>query len=86
MRSESERSAVADFRVMDPDGNLLLRIDEARCQKVDFQHSAASPFISRMVAAGSYRQSRLFNAAALPSPSEIQSSVNGRVNTDRGRE
>jgi phthiocerol/phenolphthiocerol synthesis type-I polyketide synthase C len=46
MRHESERSAVADFRVMDPDGNLLLTIDEARCQKVDFHHAGASPLTS----------------------------------------
>ena len=46
MRNESERSAVADFRVMDPDGNLLLTIDEARCQKVDFQHAGNSPLTS----------------------------------------
>ncbi len=46
MRRESARSVVADFRVMDPAGNLLLTIDEARCQKVDFRHSAATPLIA----------------------------------------
>jgi phthiocerol/phenolphthiocerol synthesis type-I polyketide synthase C len=43
---ESERSAVADFRVMDPDGKLLLTIDDARCQKVDFGQGGASPLTS----------------------------------------
>ena len=78
MKSESARSAVADFHVMDEAGNLLLRIDEARCQKVDFKHSAASPFISEWwrpdPSAVAFVQ-----AAALPSPTEIQSSLTAEL-------
>jgi acyl transferase domain-containing protein/acyl carrier protein len=46
IRQESSRSAVADFKVMDHVGNLLLTIEEARCQKVDFQQGTGTPLIS----------------------------------------
>lgn len=69
MRRESERSAVADFCVMDPAGTPLLTIDEARCQKVDFRQAAASPRISEW-----WRPDTSVAAPAplapLPSPSE----------------
>ncbi len=73
MRSESARSAVADFRVMDPAGNLLLSIDEARCQKVDFLRTAPSPFITEW-----WRPDTavvLAEQPALPAPSEIKNSL-----------
>jgi acyl transferase domain-containing protein/acyl carrier protein len=46
MRRESARSAVADFRVTDAEGNLLLSIEQARCQKVNFQQAGAAPLTS----------------------------------------
>ena len=78
MKSESARSAVADFQVMDPAGNLLLRIDEARCQKVDFRHNAASPLISEW-----WRPDASFAGfgadQTLPAPSAIQNSLTGEL-------
>jgi acyl transferase domain-containing protein/acyl carrier protein len=71
MKSESARSAVADFHVMDPAGNLLLRIDEARCQKVDFKHNAASPLISEWWRPDA-TASEFVGAKPLPAPSVIQ--------------
>ncbi len=73
MRSESERSAVADVRIMDPDGNLLLTIDDARCQKVNFRRSAASPLISEW-----WRPQASAGSAVpgnLPLPAEIKKSL-----------
>jgi phthiocerol/phenolphthiocerol synthesis type-I polyketide synthase C len=72
MRSESKRSAVCDVRIMDPDGNLLLSIDEARCQKVDFQHALNSPFISEWWRPDT--AAALAMPAPLPSPIEIKTS------------
>jgi acyl transferase domain-containing protein/acyl carrier protein/predicted O-methyltransferase YrrM len=73
MRRETVRSVVADFRVMDPAGNLLLSIDEARCQKVDFGHSAATPLISEWWRPDS---NIVFNKlAALPAPAETKEAI-----------
>lgn len=46
MRRESSRSAVADFFLRDVDGQPLMIITGARCQKVDFAQAAATPFQS----------------------------------------
>ena len=74
MKSESARSAVADFYVMDEAGQLLLRIDEARCQKVDFRHAAGSPLISEWWRPDEKAES-FVEPAALPVPSEIRDSL-----------
>ena len=73
MRSESARSAVADFRVMDPAGNLLLAIDEARCQKVDFLRAAPSPLITEWWRPDA--AAVLAEQPALPGPGEIKISL-----------
>ena len=80
MRRESERSAVADFRVMDQDGNLLLTIDEARCQKVDFGHGAASPLTSEWWRPDTVAPA-LTEPAPLPAPAEIFSSLTAEIAT-----
>jgi NADPH:quinone reductase-like Zn-dependent oxidoreductase/acyl carrier protein len=74
MRRESERSAVADFRVLDPAGNLLLSIDEARCQKVDFRKSAATPLISEWWRPDT-KTAALAQPAELPAPSYTRSAL-----------
>jgi len=74
MRSESERSAVADFRVMDPAGNLLLTIDQARCQKVDFRRGAASPLISEWWRPDTATQPMLA-PASLPAPTAVRDTL-----------
>lgn len=43
---ESLRSCVADFRIMTPEGKLLLEVKGARCQKVDLTNSIVSPLTS----------------------------------------
>ena len=74
MRRESVRSAVADFEVMDGSGNLLLTIEEARCQKVNFRKPAPTPLLGEwwrpdtaVVAKGAL--------APLPSPEAICASI-----------
>jgi phthiocerol/phenolphthiocerol synthesis type-I polyketide synthase C len=74
MRSESERSAVGDFRIMDPAGNLLLNIEGARCQKVDFKHGHASPLISEWWRPDP-NTACLVPPAALPAPEEIRDGI-----------
>jgi acyl transferase domain-containing protein/NADPH:quinone reductase-like Zn-dependent oxidoreductase/acyl carrier protein len=69
MRSESERSVVADFRVTDAAGNLLLTIDQARCQKVDFQQAAPAPLTSEWWRPDSLAPA-LVVPAALPAPAD----------------
>lgn len=78
MRRESASSAVADFRVMDQDGNLLLTIDEARCQKVDFGHSAASPLTSEWWRPDP-AAAPLAAPAQLPAPSEIRAGLTAKL-------
>ena len=86
MRRESERSAVADFCVMDVDGRVLLTIDEARCQKVDFAPAGTAPFIAERWRPdpASARES----ASLLPAPSVTAAALAahlGRLGRDAGR-
>jgi hypothetical protein len=78
MRRESSRSVVADFRVMDPAGNLLLSIDDARCQKVDFGHSSATPLISEWWRPDA-QTAALNGLAALPAPAETKQAIAGEL-------
>lgn len=86
MRRESERSAVADFCVMDVDGRVLLTIDEARCQKIDFTQAATAPFIAERWRPDP--SSARPSSSALPAPSTIAAAVAGhvaRLGRDAGR-
>ena len=80
MRRESERSAVADFRVTDAGGNLLLTIKGARCQKVDFRAPASAPLTSEWwrpdTSAVSFKPS-----SPLPSPASIASATADEIKT-----
>ena len=78
IRSESERSAVADFEVMDQEGNLLLTLDEARCQKVDFGQSAAAPLTSEWWRPD-IATPALENPSSLPNPIEIFHAMTAEV-------
>jgi len=40
MRKESPRSAIADFAIYDAEGQLLMTLEGARCQKVDFHKNS----------------------------------------------
>ena len=74
MRSESERSAVADFHVTDSNGKLLLMIDEARCQKVNFHQVAPAPLTSEWWRPDATARS-FASLASLPAPAEIAAAI-----------
>jgi phthiocerol/phenolphthiocerol synthesis type-I polyketide synthase C len=74
MRRESERSAVADFHIMDAAGKLLMTIEEARCQKVDFNQSSATPLISEWLRPDT-TAAPLAALPALPEPSTVAAAV-----------
>ena len=74
MQSESERSATATYRLMDMDGTLLMSIDEARCQKVDFGAASPTPRISEWWRPDTKTQP-LEQPAALPSLAVLASQV-----------
>ncbi len=78
MRSESERSAVADFRVMDQDGNVLLDLRDARCQKVNFQNAAHASLCSEWWRPDSTTPN-FEPLSDLPSPAFIQKEVAGEL-------
>ncbi len=78
LRRESTRSVVADFRVMDPAGNLLLSIDEARCQKVDFRNSAATPLIAEWWRPDTQTDDPN-GLVALPAPIETKEAIAGAL-------
>lgn len=86
-RQETERSIVADFRIADPQGNLLLAVDRARCAKMDFGQGIASPLISEWWRLDEHAPlpSEL---PALPSPLSIQDGLKlelGRLAEDNQR-
>ncbi len=73
MTNESDRSAVANFRVLSPDGELLLQVDGARCQKVDFQNRSTAPMIAEWWRPDTAPASSL--PEGLPSPAQLQQSL-----------
>ena len=46
MKSESLRSCVVDFRIMNPEGEVLMLVSGARCQKANLTGATLSPLIS----------------------------------------
>jgi phthiocerol/phenolphthiocerol synthesis type-I polyketide synthase C len=87
IQSESERSVVADFHVMDGDGKLLMTIEQARCQKVDFAHAGASPLTSEWWRPDA-RAAALAVPAALQAPSATRAGLAGepaRIAEENGR-
>lgn len=76
---ETDRSVVADSKLMDSQGNLLLVIDKIRCAKVDFGQGTASPLISEWWRLDS---GALLPVAlpALPAPSKIHETLKAELN------
>jgi phthiocerol/phenolphthiocerol synthesis type-I polyketide synthase C len=73
MRRESDRSAVADFRLMDGEGELVLTLAAARCQKVDFRQAASAPLITEWWRPDPAHASR--SSAGLPTPSATVAAI-----------
>ena len=78
MRKESERSAVADFEICDADGAVVMTLEGARCQKVDFKQGAPAPLITDW-----WRPDHVFAADStrleLASPTQILETVRAKV-------
>lgn len=81
LKSESMRSCVVDFRIMNPKGEVLMVVDGARCQKANLSGDALSPLISEWwrpdpggVSTGSL--------PALPAVASIAADLKSNVNAD----
>ena len=74
MRRESSRSAVADFYLRDTDGQPLMIITGARCQKVDFAQAAATPFLSEWWRPDP-AATPLITPTALPDPAAVLAAI-----------
>jgi acyl transferase domain-containing protein/acyl carrier protein len=80
MRRESARSAVADFHLTDQAGNLLLSMENARCQKVDFQQVGAAPLTSEW-----WRPDPTAMVLATPLPLELPWQILAEMQIDLGQ-
>ncbi|MGB8204704.1 MAG: type I polyketide synthase, partial [Candidatus Baltobacteraceae bacterium] len=77
--SESERSAVADFQMLDADGKLVLGLLGTRCQKVGFSSGSASSLIAEWWRPDPAAPDLFAQPLQLPEPGHVAAALGGDV-------